>query len=275
MSAPVGLLGLLRMMSRVVSSASRADRGGVRQVAVLLAQPDLAHLGAERLRHREELLVGRLHADHAGARLDQRVQGEEVGADRAVGGEHVVGRDALAVERRYGGAQPRRADDVPVPEPGLAEATHHAVGVAAHLEQLVEGQRVHAGLGDVPGGRRLVGVHPLLDEERFDVHGRPPQKRGLDAASAARPIVACARFAKLSAWPDTSATNRHGASTTASAAGRTRGPSASAARWTHSRRWATSGAPQRSSSSAAARAGSPPGCCASACRAAPRTSAST
>ena len=151
--------------------AGGTDRVRIRQVPVRLAQPHLAHLGAERRRHGEELLVGRLHGDDGRPRLDERVQGEEVGADRAVGGQHVVRRDALAVQRRDGGAQPRRADDVAVAEPGLPEAAHHAVGVAAHLEQLVEGERVDAGLGDVPGGRRLVGVHPLLDEERLDVHG--------------------------------------------------------------------------------------------------------
>ena len=154
----------------------RADGVRVRQVAVLLEEPQAADLRAQGLRDRVELLVGGLHAHHGRPGLDERVQSEEVGADGAVGRQDVVGGDALAVQRRDGGAQPRRADDVPVAEPGLLEATHHAVGVAAHLEQLVEGERVDAGLGDVPGGRRLVGVHPLLDEERLDAHGASSER---------------------------------------------------------------------------------------------------
>ncbi len=75
------------------------------------------------------------------------------------------------------------------------------------LEELRDGQRLDAGLGQVPLAAGLELVHPLLDTERADLHGllqgaRGEASDGLEAlghrevrASRGAPVLA------LLAWP--------------------------------------------------------------------------
>ena len=152
-------------------AGQRAQLAEVRQPAVLLAQAQRADVGAEALRDRVVLLVVRDDRDDAVARLHEREVDELVGADRAVRDQHVLARLAV-VEGGDAVAQPVRALDRAVRELQRPQLFEERVRLAGEVEQLGDGERGDAGLGEVPVAACLVLVHPLLDPERADPHAR-------------------------------------------------------------------------------------------------------
>ena len=148
----------------------------VHVVAVLLFQMQHVHRSAAHLGDGVELLVGGHDRHHVVARVHQRREHECVGAGGPVGGDDVLGRHG-AVELGDARKQVGATLDVAVGEAARREGVQKRLLVAAgQLEELVEGQRVHARLGDVVGALRLPEVHPLLDFEILDLHGGSPSR---------------------------------------------------------------------------------------------------
>ena len=106
----------------------------------------------------QRAVVGRALDDHLVARVDEVVEQEGVGLHRAVGDEHALGLDAVAVGDP--GAQARVADGGAVggrPIGVALEGPHGRVVEAVHVDDV---ERRHAaGEGDGgSGGRRHSGV---------------------------------------------------------------------------------------------------------------------
>ena len=88
-----------------------------------------------------------------------------------------VGLSGLLMQMTFVSGVHRASLDVAVGEAARREGVQKRLLVAAgQLEELVEGQRVHARLGDVVGALRLPEVHPLLDFEILDLHGGSPSR---------------------------------------------------------------------------------------------------
>ncbi len=142
----------------------------VRQPALLLAEAHRTDVRTEALRDRGVLLVGGHDRHDHVAGLDQRLVREGVGADGAVRDEHVLGL-RRRVQPRDRDPQPARALDRPVVEAHGGEPADQGGHVhPGELQQLLDRDRVHAGLGQVVPAPGLPPVHPDLDAEVADAH---------------------------------------------------------------------------------------------------------
>ena len=87
-------------MSLAVPAAKLAQLVEIGQEAVVLAEAQDAHVGADALRDRVVLLVGRQHRHDPVAWLDQRQVRELIGSARAVRDQDVLAR-LIRVERGH------------------------------------------------------------------------------------------------------------------------------------------------------------------------------
>ena len=167
----------------------------VRQPAVVLAQAQLANLGAEARGDGRVLLVGGHERDDDVTRLHQGLVRQRVRADRAVGDENVTRRRRL-VERCDRTTQPLRTLDRAVAEPHRDELRQEGRPVqAGDRQQLLHRHRVHAGLGQVVAAAGLPAVHPDLDAEVTNAHRHIMRRAGGGASRA----TACSYPSGL--WP--------------------------------------------------------------------------
>ena len=99
-----------------------------------------------------------------------------VGPRRPVGGDHLLGLH-IPVQPADALLEGGQAEDVPVGEPPGAQLLQEApLVLPGEGEQLVQGHRVHTGLGDVISGPHLVLVHPLFYQKWLDVHKTAPSQ---------------------------------------------------------------------------------------------------
>ena len=168
-----GVVGVVDADDFGVVGHQRGEFFGVDMVVRVFFQMEDVDGGAAHFGNRIELLVGGHDRHHVVARTAQGGKHQVVGAGRAVSGDDVAGLDGF-VEVADAFEEGRVAFDVAVGEPTLGKVVHELGAVAAaDLEELVERERVGAGLGDVVGAFGFPFVHPLLDGEVLDVHESP------------------------------------------------------------------------------------------------------
>ena len=178
----------------------RAQLVKVGQEAVLGAQMQQFDLGADAFGDRVMLLVGRHDGDDMIAAANQRLMNQRIGPDGAVGGQHVLAGLGL-VEPRHRVAQPVRALDRAIAHAHAAQLAQHGIVDARHVDQLTQGDRVHAGLGEVVAAVVLEFVHPHLDAEGLDMHCFSFRVSSQSARRRAGGGIAAWRSARASASP--------------------------------------------------------------------------
>ena len=132
-----------------------------------------------------------------------------VGSRRPVGGDHLL-RLHVPVQLADPVLEGGQAEDVPIGEPpGAQRLQKGPLVLAGEGEQLVQGHRVHAGLGDIIFGPHLVLVHPLFYQKRFDVHKTAPSQNldweNFTGADIIRPFFgiappSCGRLIAAPTW---------------------------------------------------------------------------
>ena len=129
-----------------------------------------AHVRPEGLGDGVELLVGGHDADHPVPGFQQGVEDVVVSPRRPVGGDDVL-RGKGFVEPAHPLPEGGRALNGPVGQAAGAELPQERVPVLpGEGEQLIQGNGIHTGFGDVEPRPLLPGVHPFLHGEGFDLH---------------------------------------------------------------------------------------------------------
>ena len=173
---PGGVVGVVEADELHAPLRQPGELFRVGQVFALPGQMQQLHLGPQRGGDGVELLIGGQDGDHLVPGLHQGVEQVVVGPRRSVGGDHLLGLH-VPVQPADPLLEGGQSEDVPIGEPPGAQLLQKGpLVLAGEGEQLVQGHRVHAGLGDIIFGPHLVLVHPLFYQKRFDVHKTAPSQ---------------------------------------------------------------------------------------------------
>ena len=172
---PGGVVGVVQADELDPFLGQLLQAGQVGQKAVVRGQGEQFHLGPQGVGDGVQLLIGGQDGDDLVPRLHQGAEQVVVGSGGAVGGGHLL-RAQVPVQPADPLQKGGLAEDVPVGQPPGAQGGEKGLLVlAGELEQLVQGDGVHTGLGDVVPGPHLILIHPFFYQKGFDLHVvKPP-----------------------------------------------------------------------------------------------------
>ena len=167
---PGGVVGVVQADELDAALGQLLQSGQVGQKAGVRGQGEQLHLGPQGVGDGVQLLIGGQNGDDLVTRLHQGAEQVVVGSGSAVGGDHLL-RAQVPVQAADPLQEGGLTEDVPIGQPPGAQGGEESLLVlAGELEQLVQRDGVHTGLGDIVPGAHLILIHPFFYQKGFDFH---------------------------------------------------------------------------------------------------------
>ena len=125
-------------------------------------------------RNRIELLIGGHDTDNPVAGLNEGIEHVMVGSGSPVCCNHFF-RSNAAIKPADAGAKGRGTLNVTIRQAFGTKRLQECIPVGfAEGKERIQRDGIHTGFSNVVLRPRLIGIHPLLNGERFDFHRLPP-----------------------------------------------------------------------------------------------------